>query len=142
MEADTNKTLALMEKYIEFFSLLCLQDFEMLRLNKYYLAVAILCASRAKCKLVQPWRVELVELTGLEAEQFCEYQVKVERTFSELFKEPKPLQQVFYQSPDLHRQKTPDHYLYNQKSSEAVQKTYANNENSPLSSHMDTEASY
>jgi len=127
-QADTSKTLALMEKYMEFFSLLCLQDIEILSLNNYYLSVAILCASRAKCKLVHPWRSELVELTGLEADQFKEYQVKVEKTFADLFQEPaprpqpkpQPLQQIFYQSPDLHKQKTPEQYIYQQKSNEVV----------------------
>lgn len=50
-QADTDKTLALMEKYTEFFSLLCLQDIEILKLNNYFLAAAIIAASRAKCKL-------------------------------------------------------------------------------------------
>lgn len=86
-----------------------------------------------------------MELTGLEEDNIREYQVKVEKTFSDLFREAvprpqpraEPLQEVFYQSPDLQKQKTPEQYIYQQKSSEVVHKSYHNKENSPLQPYVE-----
>jgi hypothetical protein len=62
---DIAQTLTLLDKYVEFLSLLCLQNAEFLNLNRYYLACAIISVSRQRCNIADPWRDELVELTGL-----------------------------------------------------------------------------
>jgi len=61
----------------------------MVLMNNYYLATSIVFSARVKCKLIQPWRQELEELTGLSRASFSEYKAKLLATFSELFKEEK-----------------------------------------------------
>lgn len=55
-----------MEKYIDFFSLLSLQDHKIVNTNQYLIACSIISAARKHCHLNPVWTGELVQLTGLQ----------------------------------------------------------------------------
>ena len=53
------------EKYVDFFVLLSLQDHKLVNTNQYLIACSIVCAARAKMGLDAGWCTELEQLTGL-----------------------------------------------------------------------------
>lgn len=59
------------EKYVDFFVLLSLQDHKLVNTNQYLIACSIICAARAKMGLDAGWSSELEQLTGLQQSHFC-----------------------------------------------------------------------
>jgi hypothetical protein len=59
------------EKYVDFFVLLSLQDHKLVNTNQYLIACSIISAARAKMGLDAGWSVELEQLTGLQQSHFC-----------------------------------------------------------------------
>lgn len=49
------KAVTLMEKYIDFFSLLSLQDHKIVNTNQYLIACSIISAARKHCNLSPVW---------------------------------------------------------------------------------------
>lgn len=60
------KSVTLMEKYIDFFSLLSLQDHKIVNTNQYLIACSIISAARKHCNIQPIWTTELIQLTGLQ----------------------------------------------------------------------------
>lgn len=54
------KCVNLLEKYIDFFSLLSLQDPKLVNTNQYLIACSIASACRKHCKISPVWSKELV----------------------------------------------------------------------------------
>lgn len=52
--------MTLLERYIDFFSLLALQDAKMVNTNAYLIACAIVSSARKLCQLQPIWTPELV----------------------------------------------------------------------------------
>jgi hypothetical protein len=53
------KSLSLVEKYVEFFALLALQDDKFINLNPYLVACAVISAARNQCDITPIWPAEL-----------------------------------------------------------------------------------
>ena len=70
-ELPSYNTVLLVDKYIEFYSLLVLQDSSFVNLNPYLITCAILSASRRSASLLPLWPQELVQLSGLQINHFC-----------------------------------------------------------------------
>jgi len=61
----------LIEKYIDYFVLLSLQDHKLVNTNQYLIACAIVSASRKISNISPAWSIELEQLTGLQHSHFC-----------------------------------------------------------------------
>lgn len=75
-DPDDSTTVAI-EKCMEFFSLLCLQEVSFFNENQYCVACAIVSASRMHCHVEPIWSQELVQLTGLQHHHFLNVQQKI-----------------------------------------------------------------
>jgi hypothetical protein len=91
------KTMALVEKYTEFFSLLCLQDASFINLNPYLVACSIISAARRQCGVTPIWSNELVQLGGLSYNHFFYIEEIVFKSFQSTFK---PLNNPITYSPE------------------------------------------
>lgn len=60
----------LIDKYLNLFSLLALQDHSLSALNPYILSCAILTCARSVASLVEPWHPALSKLSGLQSAHF------------------------------------------------------------------------
>jgi len=80
------KNINLVEKYTEFFSLMCLQDPSFINLNPYLAACAIVTAARKKCGVVPTWSTELVQLAGLNHSHFSYVEDIIFSSFESTFK--------------------------------------------------------
>lgn len=64
------ETLANVDKYIDFFRLICLQDITFFNENQYTVACAILSTARMQSKISPVWPTELAQLSGLQHHHF------------------------------------------------------------------------
>ena len=71
------KTVTLMERYVDFFSLLSLQDHKLVNTNQYLIACSIASAARKLCQLTPVWTNELVQLTGLQHVHFVNIEKRI-----------------------------------------------------------------
>lgn len=76
IQAD-QKAVTLMEKYIDFFSLLSLQDHKIVNTNQYLIACSIISAARKHCNMMPVWTSELVQLTGLQHQHFATIEKRI-----------------------------------------------------------------
>lgn len=74
-----------MEKYIDFFSLLSLQDHKIVNTNQYLIACSIISAARKHCHLVPNWTSELVQLTGLQHQHFATIEKRIISKFEQQY---------------------------------------------------------
>jgi len=81
----TENTLLLVDKYIEFFSLLCLQDHTFVNQNPYLVSCAIIAASRQQAGVMPLWPSELTQLSGLLVNHFVNIQDMVLNLYSNSF---------------------------------------------------------
>ena len=63
-------TLANVEKYVDFFRLICLQEHSFFKENQYTVACAIISTARTQSKVVPVWAPELVQISGLQHHHF------------------------------------------------------------------------
>jgi hypothetical protein len=71
------KTVKLLEKYIDFFSLLSVQDHKLVNTNHYLIACSIASASRKHCNIQPIWSQELIQLTGLQHAHFSNIEKRI-----------------------------------------------------------------
>ncbi|CDW77946.1 cyclin-j isoform 1 [Stylonychia lemnae] len=84
----SDNTVILVDKYIEFFSLLCLQDSQFLNQNPYLICCAIIAASRKSAGVIPVWPNELSQLSGLLINHFVNIQDLVISLYQTAFKKP------------------------------------------------------
>ena len=77
----TIETLASVEKYIDFFRLICLHDITFFNENQYTVACAILSISRMHSKVHPVWSPELAQLSGLQHHHFLNIEQKIMDAF-------------------------------------------------------------
>lgn len=77
------KTVKLLEKYIDFFSLLSVQDHKLVNTNHYLIACSIISASRKHCNIQPVWCPELVQLTGLQHAHFSNIEKRIITKFEQ-----------------------------------------------------------
>lgn len=75
------ETLANVEKYIDFFRLVCLQDITFFNENQYTVACGIISTARLYSKVVPVWAPELAQLSGLQHHHFLNVEQKIIDTF-------------------------------------------------------------
>ena len=75
------KCVNLLEKYIDFFSLLSLQDHKIVNTNQYLVACSIVSACRKHCKINPVWSKELIQLTGLQQAHFTNIEKRIIQKF-------------------------------------------------------------
>ena len=68
--AVTEDTLTNIERYIDFFRLICLQEITFFNENQYTVACAIISSARMHSKVQPVWSQELVQLSGLQHHHF------------------------------------------------------------------------
>ena len=73
----TRDTLANVEKYIDFFRLICLQDVSFFNENQYTVACAIISTARLHAKVQPIWPSELAQLSGLQHHHFLNVEQKI-----------------------------------------------------------------
>jgi len=71
----------LLEKYIDFFLLLGLQDHKLVNTNQYLIACAVVGAARRQCNINPAWPPELEQLTGLQHTHFCNIEKRLVSKF-------------------------------------------------------------
>eukprot|EP00347_Sterkiella_histriomuscorum_P024067 403332416 len=96
----SENTVLLVDKYVEFFSLLCLQDHTFLNINPYLICCAIIAASRKSAGILPIWPAELTQLSGLLINHFVNIQDQVLALYQNTFK--KPLQSSEQNSQESH----------------------------------------
>lgn len=69
------------EKHVDFFVLLSLQDYKLVNANQYLIACSILCATRKQCGISPEWPSELEQLTGLQYSHFAIYEKRLTQKF-------------------------------------------------------------
>lgn len=79
-------TIYLVDKYVEFFSLLCMQDQNFININPYLVCCAILSASRRKAEVIPEWPKELIQLSGLYYHHFKSIEESLIKLYQETFK--------------------------------------------------------
>lgn len=77
--------MTLLERYIDFFSLLALQDAKMVNTNSYLIACAIVSSARKLCQLQPIWTPELVQLTGLQHVHFVNIEKRIIQKFEQQY---------------------------------------------------------
>ena len=77
----TNETLANVDKYIEFFKLICLHDITFFNENQYTVACAIISMARLYSKVHPVWSPELAQLSGLQHHHFLNIEQKIMDAF-------------------------------------------------------------
>ena len=75
-------TLANIERYVDFFRLVCLQDITFFNENQYTVACAILSSARMQSKVSPVWSHELVQLSGLQHHHFLNIEQKIMDSFN------------------------------------------------------------
>lgn len=75
------KTISLMEKYVDFFTLLSSQDNKLINQNNYLIACSIISTSRKYCHISPVWTKELVQLTGLHHVHFLSIEKRLVTKF-------------------------------------------------------------
>lgn len=75
----------LVERYVDFFMFLSLQDHKLVNTNQYLIACSITSASRNHCKLHPVWPQELVQLTGLQHTHFCNIERRLLAKFEQQY---------------------------------------------------------
>lgn len=85
------KSLSLVEKYTEFFALLCLQDEKFINFNPYLVACAVISAARNQCGISPVWPTELQQLAGLSYIHFNFIEEIVINTFKGTFSPSKTI---------------------------------------------------
>lgn len=81
----TPATVILVDKYLDLFCLLVLQDPSLCLLNPYILSCAILAASRTVTLRFKSWPDELARLTGLQHEHFKSLTTSLVAKYKEKF---------------------------------------------------------
>ena len=81
MHHVTMDTLSNMEKYIDFFRLLCLQDISFFNENQYTVACAIVSTARMYSRIQPVWAPELAQLSGLQHHHFLNVEQKIIEAF-------------------------------------------------------------
>jgi hypothetical protein len=79
------KSVTLMEKYIDFFSLLSLQDHKIVNTNQYLIACSIISAARKHCNMQPIWTPELIQLTGLQHQHFATIEKRIISKFEQQY---------------------------------------------------------
>lgn len=77
----TRDTLVSVEKYIDFFRLICLQDITFFNENQYTVACAIVSTARMHSKVQPVWAPELAQLSGLQHHHFLNIEQKIIEAF-------------------------------------------------------------
>lgn len=83
----TKEATTLLEKYFDYFQLLSLQDHKLVNTNQYLIACSIASASRKHCGLSPVWTPELVQLTGLQHNHFCNIEKRLMQKFEQQYKQ-------------------------------------------------------
>ena len=71
------ETLNSVEKFIDFFRLICLQDITFFNENQYTVACAIISSARMHAKVAPVWAPELAQLSGLQYHHFLNIEQKI-----------------------------------------------------------------
>ena len=77
----TMDALTSVEKYIDFFRMICLHDISFFSENQYTVACAILAVARMYSKVCPVWSPELVQLSGLQHHHFLNIEQKIMDAF-------------------------------------------------------------
>ena len=86
-QVQDEKFVHIMEKYIDFFVLLSLQDHKLANTNQYLIACSIVSAARGSCGIKPAWSVELEQLTGLQHSHFCNIEKRLLSKFEQQCKD-------------------------------------------------------
>ena len=79
----TKESITLVDKYIDYFMLLSLQDHKLINTNQYLIACSITSACRKHCSLNPLWSQELIQLTGLQHNHFCNIEKRLLQKFEQ-----------------------------------------------------------
>ena len=74
-----------MEKYVDFFTLLSVQDVKLMNTNHYLIACSVVSASRKYCNIHPIWSQELIQLTGLQHAHFSNIEKRIILKFEQQF---------------------------------------------------------
>ena len=77
----SRETLSSIEKYIDFFRLICLQDVSFFNENQYTVACAIISTARLHSRVQPVWAPELAQLSGLQHHHFLNVEQKIIEAF-------------------------------------------------------------
>lgn len=86
---DDEKCTHQIEKYIDVFVLLSLQDYKLVNTNQYLIACSVLCATRKLCGITPDWPQELEQLSGLQFNHFALYEKRLTQKFEQQYKNRK-----------------------------------------------------
>ena len=80
---DDARCAHLIEKYVDFFTLLSLQDHKLVNTNQYLIACSICSAARKQCNISPVWPPELEQLTRLQHSHFGNIEKRLLQKFEQ-----------------------------------------------------------
>ena len=92
-------TLNTVEKYIDFFRLICLQDITFFNENQYTVACAVISSARMHAKVAPVWAPELAQLSGLQHHHFLNIEQKILDAFEAAVPSTSQLSQSTFSNP-------------------------------------------
>ena len=92
-------TLNTVEKFIDFFRLICLQDISFFNENQYTVACAVISSARMHAKVAPVWAPELAQLSGLQHHHFLNIEQKILDAFEAAVPSTSQLSQSTFSNP-------------------------------------------